>query len=211
MRVQALETVQGSCFRVGNGKTKDSASLVWGVEGPWRMKASTWHWARSGCIVSGALIQSESCLVQVSSLGDNNPAEAPTTPRPGGSWESHLKHKSWLLWTRTPVEVPLCTLFYIFLLEWESKSLKCVPLFQDQDKKLWSSMPRTSSECWVKGKLFCVQTQCTWERSRIPHLKWQCFWSVCERVSRSEPSPCRHSIHCKPLRAKWGVLYWLIF
>lgn len=66
--------------------------------------------------------------------------------------------------------------FIFFLLEWESKSLICVPLFQDQDEKLWSSMPRTFSECWVKGKLFCVQTQCTWaSRSRIPHAEVAVF------------------------------------
>lgn len=90
--------------------------------------------------MSGALIQSESCLVQVGSLWDSNPEKPQQHSSQGGSWESHLKHKSWLLWIQTPVEAPLCTLFYIyiyfFLLEWESKSLKCVPLFQDQDKKL---------------------------------------------------------------------------
>lgn len=90
--------------------------------------------------MSGALIQSESCLVQVGSLWDSNPEKPQQHSSQGGSWESHLKHKSWLLWKRTPVEAPLCTLFYIyiyfFFVRMGVKELEMCPTFSGSRQKV---------------------------------------------------------------------------
>lgn len=75
--------------------------------------------------------------MQVGSLWDSNPAEAPTTPRPRGQLG-----KSPQAQILAPLDTDSCgstsvyAVLYFFLLEWESKSLTCVPLFQDQDEKL---------------------------------------------------------------------------
>lgn len=88
---------------------------------------------KSGPGMSFALIWREGCLTQAGSRWGRPRCRMPSsTAAKGAVRRLHLKHETWILCTQIPMEIPSCTLSYIFLLvrkkERMSEFFKCVPL-----------------------------------------------------------------------------------